>query len=303
VFNTLLDETTILGVAQGAASVGLLPIPEIQYLAFLHNAEDQLRGEAASTSFFSRGQLKAPMLLRIASFGYQKGFGGHFHNDNSIAVLRDIPGLYIATPSCARDAAPLMRTLLAAARVEGRVCVWLEPIALYVERDLYAAGDGLLASEYPAPGTAIALGEVGVYEQSASDLTLATYGNGVRMCRRAAARLQREHGLAARIVDLRFLAPLPIDALLAHARATSRLLFVDECRRAGNTGEAVIAEMARRDRQIALDLITAHETYVPLGDAAMLVLPSEQDVIDAALRMCGERKPERPSKTPRARNA
>jgi 2-oxoisovalerate dehydrogenase E1 component len=299
VFNTLLDETTILGLAQGAASIGLLPIPEIQYLAFLHNAEDQLRGEAASTSFFSRGQLKAPMLLRIASFGYQKGFGGHFHNDNSIAVLRDIPGLYIAAPSCARDAAPLMRTLLAAARVEGRVCVWLEPIALYVERDLYAAGDGLLASEFAPPGEAIALGDVGVYEASARDLTLATYGNGVRMCRRAAARLQREHGIAARVVDLRFLAPLPIDALLAHARATSRLLFVDECRRAGNTGEAVIAELARRERAIALDLITAQESYVPLGDAAMLVLPSEQDVVDAAVRMCGPAKAAKP--TPRAK--
>ena len=289
VFNTLLDETTILGLAQGAAAVGLLPIPEIQYLAFLHNAEDQLRGEAASTSFFSRGQFKAPMLLRVASFGYQKGFGGHFHNDNSIAVLRDIPGLYIAAPSCARDAAPLLRTLLAAARIEGRVCVWLEPIALYVERDLYAPGDGLLAAEFPAPGSAIALGDVGVYEQGASDLTLATYGNGVRMCRRAAAQLQREHGIAARIVDLRFLAPLPIDALLAHARATSGLLFVDECRRPGNTGEAVVAELARRERRLALELVTAHDSYVPLGDAAMLVLPSEQDVIDAAVRLCAER--------------
>jgi 2-oxoisovalerate dehydrogenase E1 component len=289
VFNTLLDETTILGLAQGASSVGLLPIPEIQYLAFLHNAEDQLRGEAGSTSFFSRGQLKAPMLLRVASFGYQKGFGGHFHNDNSIAVLRDIPGLYIATPSCARDAALLLRTLLAAARVEGRVCVWLEPIALYVERDLLVPGDGLLASEFPAPGVAIALGEVGVYEEQARDLTLATYGNGVRMCRRAAARMLRDHGIAARVIDLRFLAPLPLDALLAHARATSRLLFVDECRRAGNTGEAVVAELARRDRAIALELVTAQESYVPLGDAAMLVLPSEQDVIDAALRLCGAR--------------
>ena len=53
VFDTLLDETSILGIAQGAAHIGLLPIPEIQYLAYLHNALDQLRGEAASLQFFS----------------------------------------------------------------------------------------------------------------------------------------------------------------------------------------------------------------------------------------------------------
>ena len=60
-----------------------MPIPEIQYLAYLHNAEDQLRGEAASLSFFSNGQYRNPLVVRIAGYGYQKGFGGHFHNDNA----------------------------------------------------------------------------------------------------------------------------------------------------------------------------------------------------------------------------
>ena len=92
--------------------------------------------------------------------------------------------------------------------------------------------------------------------------------------------------IAARIVDLRWLAPLPFEAVLSHARASSRLLFVDECRRAGNVGEAVLAEIGRRDRSVRLELVTAHDSYVPLGDAAMLVLPSEQDVVDAALQLC-----------------
>jgi 2-oxoisovalerate dehydrogenase E1 component len=292
VFNTLLDETTILGLAQGAAAAGLLPVPEIQYLAFLHNAEDQLRGEAASTSFFSRGQLKSQMVLRVASFGYQRGFGGHFHNDNSIAVLRDIPGLLIAAPSSGPDAVGLLRTLFASAQVERRVCVFLEPIALYHERDLQP-GDGALAATFPAPGSAIALGEVGVYEPDARGLTIATYGNGVRICRRAAATLAREHDIAARIVDLRWLAPLPHEAVLAHARASGRLLFVDECRRAGNVGEGVIAEVGRSDRSVELELLTAHDSYVPLADAAMLVLPSERDVVDAAVRLCARGRPSR----------
>ena len=67
-------------------------MPEIQYLAYLHNAEDQLRGEAATLSFFSNGQYRNGMVVRVAGYGYQKGFGGHFHNDDAVGVLRDIPG-------------------------------------------------------------------------------------------------------------------------------------------------------------------------------------------------------------------
>ncbi|STZ73393.1 branched-chain alpha-keto acid dehydrogenase E1 component [Mycolicibacterium fortuitum] len=92
VFDTLLDEQTILGLALGSGVSGLVPIPEIQYLAYLHNAADQIRGEGATLQFFSNRQYRNPMVVRIAGYGYQKGFGGHFHNDNSIAAIRDIPG-------------------------------------------------------------------------------------------------------------------------------------------------------------------------------------------------------------------
>ncbi len=104
VFDTLLDETSILGLALGASVSGLLPVPEIQYLAYLHNAEDQLRGEAATMQFFSQGAFHNPMVVRVAGLAYQQGFGGHFHNDNAVAVLRDIPGLVVATPARAEDA-------------------------------------------------------------------------------------------------------------------------------------------------------------------------------------------------------
>ena len=137
VIDTLLDEQTILGTALGAALAGLLPIPEIQYLAYLHNAEDQLRGEAASLAFFSDGQYRNPMVVRIPGLSYQKGFGGHFHNDNSLAVLRDIPGLVLCVPSHPADAPALIRECAELAELEGRVCVVVEPIALYHSRDLH----------------------------------------------------------------------------------------------------------------------------------------------------------------------
>ena len=135
--DTLLDEQSILGLAIGMGHNGFIPIPEIQFLAYLHNAEDQIRGEAATLPFFSNGQFTNPMVLRIAGLGYQKGFGGHFHNDNSVAVLRDIPGLIIACPQPARMQRKMLRECVRLAREEQRVVVFLEPIALYPMRDLH----------------------------------------------------------------------------------------------------------------------------------------------------------------------
>ncbi|WP_445948013.1 thiamine pyrophosphate-dependent enzyme, partial [Sphingorhabdus sp.] len=142
VFDTLLDEQTILGIAIGMAHNGFVPIPEIQFLAYLHNAEDQIRGEAATLSFFSNRQYRNPMVIRIAGLPYQKGFGGHFHNDNSLAVLTDIPGIIVACPSNASDAPAMLRECVRLAHEDGRVVVFIEPIALYHSSDLHAPDDG-----------------------------------------------------------------------------------------------------------------------------------------------------------------
>ncbi len=108
VFDSLVDQTSILGLGLGAGLAGLLPVPEIPYLAYLHSAEDQLRGEAATLSFFTSGALRNPMVVRVPGLAYQS-YGGHLHNDNSLAVLRDIPGLVLAVPARPADAAPMLR--------------------------------------------------------------------------------------------------------------------------------------------------------------------------------------------------
>ena len=284
VFDTLLDETTILGVAQGAAMAGLLPIPEIQYLAYIHNALDQIRGEACSLSFFSSGQFTNPMVVRVAGLAYQKGFGGHFHNDNSIGALRDIPGLMLAVPSRGDDAARMLRGAIAAARACGRVVCFLEPIALYHEKDLYADGDGKWLFDYPAPGELLLPGEVGVYHGEARDLLIVSYGNGLRLSLRAARKLRERHGIGARVLDLRWLNPLPHDAIRRHAAACSRVLVADECRAtAGGIADAVIATLAEFGVKWPMASVRAVDSYVPLAAAANLVLLSEQQIVDAAL--------------------
>jgi 2-oxoisovalerate dehydrogenase E1 component len=285
VFDTLLDEQTILGLGLGAGLAGLLPVPEIQYLAFLHNAEDQLRGEAATLQFFSQRQYRNPLVVRVAGYGYQKGFGGHFHNDNAVAVLRDIPGLVVASPARPDDAAAMLRTCLAAATVDGRVCVFLEPIALYHTRDLHADGDGGWLAGYPPPSTwparHVPIGRGRTYGDGA-DLTLVTFGNGLRMSLRVAHRLAAA-AVGCRVLDLRWLAPLPREDLLREARATGRVLVVDETRRTGGVSEGVITALLDAGYSGLIRRVASEDSFIPLGAAAAAVLVDEAAIEAAAL--------------------
>jgi len=284
VFNTLLDETSILGIAIGAGHMGLLPIPEIQYLAYYHNAEDQIRGEACSLQYFSNDQYRNPMVIRIQGWGYQKGFGGHFHNDNSIAALRDVPGLIVATPARGDDAVKMMRTCMAMAKVDGRVIAFIEPIALYMTKDLHVPKDGGWSFAYPPPGEAIPLGEAAVHHPEAGDLTILTFANGTYMSLRAARTLRDEHKISARVVDLRWLNPLNEAVIVEQATATGRVLVVDEGRRTGGIAESILALLYEScgDRVKAARL-NAKDTYIPLGPAADLVMPTERDIVQQAI--------------------
>ncbi|MBS0567263.1 MAG: MFS transporter [Proteobacteria bacterium] len=286
VFNTLLDETMIFGLAQGFANMGMLPVPEIQYLAYFHNAGDQIRGEAASLQFFSNNQYRNPMLVRMAGLGYQRGFGGHFHNDNSIAALRDIPGLVVGCPSRGDDAATMLRTLAALAKVDGRVTIFLEPIALYMTKDLYAAGDGEWSFAYPPPGQAMPFGEGRVYDGNASDLVIFTYGNGVTMSLRAAREIEKAQGWKVRVVDLRWLVPLNEAYIAAHAKSAKRILVVDEGRHSAGVGEGVITAIAEAGfGATPFKRVVGADTYTPLAGAAFLVLPAEADIVAAAQQL------------------
>ncbi|MEO6595338.1 MAG: transketolase C-terminal domain-containing protein, partial [Planctomycetota bacterium] len=303
VFNTILDETVILGLAQGMAQAGCLPFPEIQYLAYIHNALDQIRGEAASLQFFSTGpgepgmgapraSYSNPMVVRIAGLAYQKGFGGHFHNDNSVGALLDIPGIVLGVPTRADEAVLMLRAMTAAAATHGKVCLCLEPIALYMQKDLHQPNDGLWQFPYPPPHELMGLGEGRIYEPSEDDqLTIVTFGNGLFMSLRVQKRL-RERGIKARVFDLRWLLPLPIDEVKQHVKATGRCLVVDECRHThGGPSPMILAELCQ-DPELAgcvLRRIAAADTYVPLAAAANLVLVQEDDIEQAALSICEAR--------------
>ncbi len=275
VVDTLLDEQSILGLAMGLAHNGFTPIPEIQFLAYLHNAEDQLRGEAATLSFFSDGQFTNPMLLRIAGLGYQKGFGGHFHNDNSLAVLRDIPGLIVACPNRASEAILMFREALRLVRQEQRLVVFLEPIALYATKDLYETGDNGWLDGYPDTEETVDFGTVQVIGDG-TDVALISYGNGAYLCQQAAKELAEKHGISARVINIRWLVPLPEQSIHAAIQGCTKILIVDECRRSGNIAEGLLRILHGYPN---VEYLAAEDSFIATGPAFAATMPSRDTIV------------------------
>ena len=286
VFDSPPDTTTILGLALGAGLAGLLPVPELDCLAALGDGTEQLRAEAATMAYLSSGAYRNPMVLRVPGLAGPFGVGGHLANDNTVTALRDVPGLVVAVPARASDAAPMLRACLAAARADGSVCVFLEPAALYQTRDLYQQGDSEWLAPYPPPGAwaddHVPIGRARIYGLgTAQDLTIVTYGNGVLMSLRVAARLAAE-GYGSRVVDLRWLNPLPTADLVREATATGRVLIVDETRRSGGVGEGVLAALVDGAFVGSARRVAAADAPVPLGPAAQHVLIGEDAITQGA---------------------
>jgi len=285
VFNSPLDETSIIGFGIGFGHNGFVPISEIQFLAYLHNAEDQLRSEAATLPFFSEGQFTNPMVLRIPGLAYQKGFGGHFHNDNSLAIFRDIPGVILAVPSNGADASKMLRTVVREAHVNGRVIVFVEPIALYMAKDLHEPKDGKWNFQYPALDEEIPVGEFAEYGKGKA-LTIITYGNGLYLSLQAQKEIENKLKKKIKVIDLRWLSDNDIPKLLKVIGTCENVLIVDECRRTGCHGEGLLAQLVSDSKKpLNLRLHAAEDSFISLGVAATATLPSKESIIQNALEL------------------
>lgn len=283
VINTLLDEQSILGLGIGLAHNGFLPMPEIQFLAYVHNAEDQIRGEAATLQFFSSGKYANPMVIRIAGLGYQKGFGGHFHNDNSITVFRDLPGVVLVCPSNGASAAKLLREAVRLADEQKRVVVFLEPIALYNTKDLHEPGDNLWQQDYPEPTERITFGEVSTTGEG-TDLAIVSYANGFFLSCQA-QKILAEQDIQARVIDLNWLHPLPMESLLKAIAPCKKVLIVDECRETGSLSEELMTRLQEAGSKHKVARLTADDSFIPLAKAAYYVLPSVEGIVEKAKKL------------------
>jgi 2-oxoisovalerate dehydrogenase E1 component beta subunit len=227
VIDTPLAESGLVGVAIGMALHGLLPVAEIQFADFIHPAYDQIASEAARIRYRSNGDFGCPLVIRAPCGG---GVHGALYHSQSIeATYAHVPGLKVVMPSTPGDAAGLLRSALRDP----------DPVLFLEHKRAYRAVTG----DVPDGATTTPIGRADV-KRSGTDLSVITYGYEVHRCLEAADRLADEEGVSAEIVDVRTLAPLDVEGILASVRRTSRAIVVYEDNRTYGAGAEIAATIA-----------------------------------------------------------
>ncbi len=227
VIDTPLAESGIVGVAIGMAMHGLLPVAEIQFADFIFPAFDQIVSEAARMRYRSNGAFGCPMVIRAP---YGGGIHGALYHSQSIeAYFAHVPGLKVVLPSTPADAAGLLRSSLHDP----------DPVLFLEHKKTYRAIKG----DVPDGPYEIPIGLADV-KREGSDLTCVSYGYALHTCLEAAARLEQDEGVSVEVVDVRTLAPLDKETILASVRKTSRALVVYEDNRTYGAGAEIAATIA-----------------------------------------------------------
>ena len=280
-FDTILDEQAILGLALGAGVAGMLPIPEIQYLAYLHNAPTRSVAKVPPCNSSRTASTGTRWSCASPAYGYQKGFGGHFHNDNAIGALRDIPGIIIASPSRPDDAAAMMRTCAAVAHATERCASTWNP-----SRSTTFGTFTRTVTTGGWPRTragAVPIGSARTYGDG-TDLTIVTSQTALHMSLRGSAAWKRPAISAARRRHT-LARPASRRRRLREANATGRVLVVDETRRLPAACRRACSPRSSTAVTPARCRVASKDSFIPLGDAALTVLLSEDTVETAAVKL------------------
>jgi pyruvate/2-oxoglutarate/acetoin dehydrogenase E1 component len=270
VVDTPLSESAIVGAAIGASFVGLRPVAEMQFADFISCAFDQVVNFAAKCRY--RWNAPVPIVIRGPSGGGIHA--GPFHSQNPEAWFTHVAGLKVVTPATAADAKGLIKTSIRDN----------DPVLFFEHKGLYRR----IREEVPDGDYTVPLGKARLAREG-SDLSIITYGATVYMAEEAAATLAREDGVSTEIVDLRTLAPLDEDTVLASVRKTSRVIVLHEDTLTGGFGGEIaarIAEKAFDSLDAPVVRLASADTPVPfsppLEDA---FLPNAAKVIAAARRL------------------
>ena len=229
VIDTPLAESSIAGIALGAAMNGMRPIAEIQFADFIFPTFNQLLGEAARARYGTEGAVSVPMVVRSPYGGGVRG--GLYHSQSPEAYFAHTPGLKVVTPATPYDAKGLLKSAI---RDD-------DPVVFLEHKRTYR----LVRGEVPDAEYTLPIGKADV-KMEGEDLTVITYGLVLHHCIEAARDLAAE-GIHAEVVDLRSLRPLDSATVLESVKKTGKALVVHEDTRLGGIGgevAAIIAEEA-----------------------------------------------------------
>jgi len=213
-YNTPLSEANIIGRAVGQGLRGLRPAPEIQFFDYIWPAMTQIKSEAATIRWRSNGRFSCPMVIRVPIGGYLTG-GAIWHSQCGESIFAHIPGLLIAFPSRASDAAGLLR-----------YAFQCEDPVLFCEHK-HLLRQPYAADPFPDAGYVLPFGH-GAIRRPGDDLTIVTWGATVERSLRAAERAAAVDGLEVEVVDLRTISPWDHDLTASSVATTHRLLVVHE---------------------------------------------------------------------------
>jgi len=267
VFDTPVAESGIVGAAFGMAIAGMRPVAEIQFLGFSYPAYDQVISHVARIRNRSNHRFTAPLVIRIP---YGGGIGAaEHHSESTESIYTHIPGLKVVVPSTPRDA----RGLLLAAIEDPDPVVFLEPIRLY----------RAVKEAIPDIYYRVDIGPVRV-ERPGEDITLISWGAMMKETRQAASVLE-DDGFSVEVIDVRTLAPLDRDGLVASVEKTGRALVVHEAALTGGFGGEIVASLQERclySLQAPIKRITGWDSVFPLKRSESHYLPSVERIVREA---------------------
>jgi pyruvate/2-oxoglutarate/acetoin dehydrogenase E1 component len=273
VVNTPISEGTVMGLAIGAASVGLRPVVEIMFIDFITLAMDQLVNHAAKLHYMSGGQLKIPLTIRVQC-GISGNMGAH-HSQSIESWLMHVPGLKVVMPSNPADAKGLVK---AAIRDDN-------PVVFIEHRGLYWSHGQVPEGDHVVPIGRARVARVG------NDVTIVATAKLLGTALEAAEELASK-GISIEVLDPRSLSPLDIERIVSSVRKTSRLIIAHEAVEQGGIG-AEIAARVLQEAIYCLDApilrVAAPYTPVPASPALeKYFLPGKDQIIDGAHKLLSQ---------------
>jgi pyruvate/2-oxoglutarate/acetoin dehydrogenase E1 component len=273
IIDTPISEAGFTGIGVGAAMTGMRPIIDIMFGDFLTLIMDQLVNQAAKIHYMSGGKWKVPLVVR-ATMGAMRRSAAQ-HSQSLQAWPSHIPGLKVVMASTPYDAKGLMK---ASIRDDN-------PVVFFEDKISYSKVKG----HVPTEEYVIPLGVADV-KREGRDITIIGTSSMVQTALGAAAMLE-EVGISVEVVDPRTTWPLDEQTLIESVKKTSRCIVMDEgYGRYGVAAElaAVVAQGAFYSLDAPVTRLCALHVPIPFSPALEdVTVPTERQVVDLAMKLCG----------------